>query len=369
MSNPPQSARVAVVSDVSVGFGSPQVQSLARSLAAHYQLPATIYEPDQSGRPPRFVADGEIPVHRAATESSPFSTAGRIEYVLHVAEELNRERPSVVAFFCTFTLPVLVKLHYRPRVVVYDLIEMVAPYGEQDIALNRHLAAKIDVLIFPEENRARLDMQRCGFGGKPMAVVYNVSDAPSTRVVHPSNRQRRLFYGGAISSDLGLADFLLHPEMASVPLDLYGDVAGPDQAALREQLQGTVGEPRYHGCVDAKTLATLRRNYAYSIVMYRPTLEHTLYAAPNKFFEAVADGVPPIVAPHPQCKLLVERYECGIVMRDWSFEAYRDAVELALSAYGTRRYRRLVRNCLRAVRAELNWGTQFAKVRALLPAA
>jgi glycosyltransferase involved in cell wall biosynthesis len=260
-------------------------------------------------------------------------------------------------------------LRYRPRAVIYNLIEMVAPYGEQDVELNRYLSPKIDLLIFPEENRARLDIQRCAFGAKPMAVVYNVNDAPAQKVVAPSRRQPRLFYGGAISSDLGMADFLLHPDMASVPLDLFGDVSGPDRAELSERLQSATGERRYHGCVDGKTLARFRRGYAYALVMYRPTQEHTHYAAPNKFFEAIADGVPPIVAPHPQCKTIVERYECGIVMRDWSFEAYRHAVEQAMSLLGTRRYRTMVRNCLRAVRAELNWPAQFAKVRRLLPAA
>ena len=56
-------------------------------------------------------------------------------------------------------------------------------------------------------------------------------------------------------------------------------------------------------------------------------------------------------------------------MRDWSFESYREAVNRALSLVGTPEYTRLVRNCRRAVRAELNWPAQFAKVRRLLPTA
>lgn len=359
---------IAIVSDVSLGFGSPQVQSLARSLGAHYGAAVTIFEPDQSGRPPQPIADATVTVRRMPTEVSPHSTPGRIEYVLHTARELNRERPEIVVLFCTFSLPVLAKLDYRPRLVIYALIEMVSPYGPHDLAMNRHLASKIDLLIFPEENRARLDAQRCGFTTKPMAILYNVSDASHALPTAPASRHRRLFYGGAISSDPGLADYFLHPDARDVPLDLYGEVTGADRESLLAKLNAAA-EPRYQGCVDAESLARSRRNYAYSLVMYRPNCEHTHYAAPNKLFEAIADGVPPIVAPHPQCQMLVERYRCGIVMRDWSFEAYREAIREALRAFGTRRYRRMIENCAVAVQAELNWQAQFAKLKRILPAA
>lgn len=361
------SRHIAIVSDVSVGFGSPQIPSLARSLGRHYAAPVTVYEPDQSGRPPRLREPNDFRVVRITTDVSPHTTPGRIEYVLNTADELNRACPEILVLCCSFTLPVLGKLRYRPKSVIYVLLEMVAPYGRFDVAMNRHFASRIDVVVFPNEQRAQLDGQRCGFLHKPMAVVYNVNDASPSPPISPQRRVRRLFYGGAINSRQGLADYFLHPEARDVPLDLFGDVTGPDRADLLQRLRTSSSEPRYQGFVDAAALAELRRRYAYALVMYRPDTEQTHHAAPNKFFEAIADGVPPIVAPHPQCKLLVERYRCGIVMRDWSFEAFRDAVAEALRDFGTPRYRNLVRNCARAVRAELNWPAQFGKLQRILP--
>ncbi len=361
--------RIAVVSDVSLGYGSPQVSALARSLGAHYGALVTVFEPDQSDRPPRLLVGASPQVCRIPTEVSPHSRAGRIDYVLQVAEALNCHRPDIVVVFNSFCLPALSRLKYRPRCNIYVLSEMVRPYGRFAVALNRHLAPHIDLVVFPEENRARIDLQRCRFGHISMAVLNNVSDAQTAPPLAPAERNARLFYGGTISSDLGLAEYFLRKEVATTPLDLYGNFVGPDRDALRKRFEGATHEPRYLGCVDARTLAERRRSYAYSVVMYRPTLEHTLYAAPNKFFEAIADGVPPIVAPHPQCKMLVERYQCGILLRDWSFEAYRDAVNQAMSLFGTRRYARMVENCQRAVREELNWATQFGKLQRLLPAA
>lgn len=364
-----QGKHIAVVSDVSLGFGSPQIPALARSLATHYDRPATVYEPNQPGRPPISQPPGVIEVRRIMTDFDPHSLPGRIEYVLKAAAALNRERPAVLMLCSSLTLPVLLKLRYRPQVVVYALLEMVSPYGRFHVRMNRLLKSRIDLVIYPEANRARIDAQRCGFVRHPSAVMYNVNDAPARSPVAPDRRWKRLFYGGAISGDLGMADYLLHPEMNALPLDIYGDAVGRDREQLLARLRALKGERRYLGCVDAATLARKRRKYAFALVMYRPRVEHTLYAAPNKFFEAIADGVPPIVAPHPQCKLLVERYRCGIVMRDWSFGAYREAVTQALSLVDTSEYTRLVRNCRRAVRAELNWTAQFGKVRRLLPSA
>lgn len=360
---------IAVVSDVSLGYGSPQVLALARSLGHYFRSPVQVFEPDQSGRAPCEPEGAPLPIHRVATASAPYSRAGRIEYVLKTAEALNHYRPEIVVVFNSFCLPVLAKLKHRPRCSIYALSEMVRPYGRFAVEVNRFLASQVDLLIFPEENRARIDVQRCGFSRIPLALMYNVHDAPAAAPVAPNERNGRLFYGGAIGSDAGMADYFLRSEMDHTPLDLYGDVTGPDRDALRQRLTQAVHGPQYLGCIDARKLAARRRRYTYSIVMYRPALEHTRYAAPNKFFDAITDGVPPIVAPHPQCKMIVERYRCGIVMRDWSFEAYRDAVGRAMSLVGTKRYARMVENCQRAVREELNWATQFEKLRRLLPAA
>jgi hypothetical protein len=362
-------APIAVVTDVSLGYGTPQATALARSLSAHFGATASIFEPDVALPVRQASRDSAIQMRRVSTDVTPYCAAGRIQYVLRVAEQLNQSRPEVVVAWNTFTLPVLAKLNYRPRTAIYVLSEMIAPYGRFANRLNRSLSSQIDAVVVPDADRARLDLPRAGLTGTPLAVMYNVSDAPHEAPLATELRLPRLFYGGVISSDLGMADFLLHSDLREQPLDLYGNVAGPDREALLKRLNGAVGAVRYHGCIDQQTLRTERRRRAYSLVLYRPTLEHTRYAAPNKFFEAIADGVPPIVTPHRQCRMFVERYGCGIVIRDWTFEAYRAAVNQALDMFGTRRYARMVENCARAVREELNWPTQFAKLQKLLPAA
>ena len=84
--------------------------------------------------------------------------------------------------------------------------------------------------------------------------------------------------------------------------------------------------------------------------------------------ESIADGVPPISAPHPQTKLLTERYECGLVMDDWGLAPFKRSLQNALDLIGTTEYERMVENCRLAYREELNWEAQFDKVRRRLDA-
>jgi glycosyltransferase involved in cell wall biosynthesis len=358
-----------VVSDVSLGYGTPQVQLFAQSLAEHYGQEIVVFEPDQSGRAPLTPWDPRCSIQRVPTDDSPYSETGRIEYILNVADRLNRQRPATVVIFCSFCLPVLAKLRYRPRNTIYVLIEMVAPYGDFDLQMNRHLADRIDLVVFPEENRARLDIAECGFGGKPVAILYNVSNRGLHPFVPVQDRLPRLYYGGTISRDLGMAEYFMGSDLSDVAFDLYGDITGPNHQALADAFNSGRTQLSYRGCVDARRLAALRRRYAFSLVMYRPSQTHTHFAAPNKFFEAIADGVPPIATPHPQCKMLIDRYRCGIVIEDWSYEAFARAVKRAVKMIGTPEHSELIDNCRRAVEEELNWPRQFDNVRRLLPAA
>ena len=131
-----------------------------------------------------------------------------------------------------------------------------------------------------------------------------------------------------------------------------------------ESLQGNV---RYMGYVEAEELEAARTKYAYSLTMWNPSNENQFFACPCKFFESIAALVPPIAAPHPQCKMLIERYGCGIVMEDWTLTAFESAIRRAQRLYGTSEYERMVSGCKQALLEELNWDHQFERVRPLLP--
>jgi len=360
--------KIVQVSDISIGFGNGDALSLIGSLRDHYGLPAAIVEPDQPEKPVREEAQG-IPLKRIPSAIHLRSAAGRVEYIRQAAELINAISPSVLVIRCSWTVPVLLKLKRKPQLVLYHCVESVAHYGAADLLFNRLAAPMIDIVVFPEENRAAIDAERCEFRRIPIAIAYNcpVRLAEAQTLVAEPIRNGKILYAGALDRDANCLDHFLDPRLDSLPIDLYGHVGGADAAQTRLRLQSLRGNVSYMGYWPTEKLAAVRPYYAFSSVMWNPSNENQLYACPHKFFESIASFVPPICAPHPQCKTLIERYRCGIVMRDWSFGAFQEALAEAKGKFRTADYESMVEGCRTAVLEELNWDRQFARVRPLLP--
>ncbi|MCS7027092.1 MAG: glycosyltransferase [Bryobacteraceae bacterium] len=359
--------RIVAVSDVTVGYGTPQLPLFVESLLDFYRGEAVVVEPAQPELAPRHSAFPRFQIHSVRTAEHPHSTLGRMEYVWRASDLLNRLRPDILLICCTYCLPVAFRLKHRPAKTIYYSLESIPFYGEFDIEMNRRAAPLVDVVVFPEENRAALEVARCGFRGVPVVVVFNVSNRRKDGC-HPQpleKRNGRILYSGTISRQQTFADYYLSQTLRSMPIDLFGPIKGSPED--REKLtSGIGGAQRYGGYLNSEQLAQLRPAYAYSIVAWNPDNEGQLYAAPNKFFEAIAAGVPPIAAPHPQCRLVINRYQCGLLMPDWSYEAFVATLRKALDLYGTDSWLEMVRNCQRAVAAELNWEFQFDKLKMVL---
>ncbi|MCH2174007.1 hypothetical protein MK489_24765 [Myxococcota bacterium] len=367
MTPPP---RIIGVSDVSLGYGSPQIGAFMNSIADHFSTDAMILEPDEHSKKPVHRVGTHCSVKRIPLPTSPFSTTGRRLYILNAARELDRQKPDLLVLFCSFTVPVLLRMKHRPKFTLYNAIESIAAYGESDIEIHRIVSDQIDLLVFPEENRAVHDIPRAGLREIPLAITYNAVNERTLREPTPaSKRNGRFLYSGTLSRENTLAGYFLEDELQQLPIDLFGNVSGPDAEDLSHRLSASEKALTYQGYIPAESLAVLREKYAFSLTLWAPINENQLYAAPNKFFEAIAAGVPPITTPHPQCKMLIERYDCGLVAPDWSIEGLSSTLESARRIYGTPRYAELVANCARAVREELNWEAQFAKVQRLLPTA
>ncbi|MBM3450330.1 MAG: glycosyltransferase [Armatimonadetes bacterium] len=361
--------RVVGVSDVSVGYGSPQIPAFIASVATHYGGEGIVLEPDQIERAPRDGLFPAVDIERLATSFHPYSAIGRLEYNVAASRRVDALAPDVLVVFGEYCLPVLAKLRRRPRVVILYALELITyPF---DIEVSRAVCASVDLMVFPEENRARLHADRCGHNQVPRVIVYNCAPHElERRAVAPApaaQRNGRIVYHGTIEHGRTYAEYFLDAKTQALPLDTYGVFGGPRAAETRAAFRDMTRNSRFLGYVDAARLAEIRRDYLFSIVMWNPDQENQYYAAPNKFFESIVSGVPPIAAPHPQCRMLLERYDCGLAMSDWSFGSFLSSLRRGLALAGSERYAELVRNCGQAVRAELNWATQFAKVATWLP--
>lgn len=361
---------VACISDVPLGYGSSQIPALLRSLEEHYEGPrVTVIEPRVPEKPSLPHLFTRWTIHSVETGFHPHSQAGRIEYVLQASRKVRELEPDFLVLCTGFTLPVALQLARRPRFTLYYALEMSNLYGEDEAITHRRALPLVDLVIFPEENRAALEIEHWGGIRSPFVILYNCSemDSAEDRVLDSTARNGRLIYAGTIAERLTFPEYFLDRVMQEKPIDLFGFVVGPNGEQLEKRLRSMEGNVRYKGPVDHRTLKKIRKQYAFSLVAWNPITIQNYYACPHKFFEAIADGVPPIAAPHPQCAKLIRRYRCGILMEDWSLSSFLEAIETALRLYGTSDYEWMVEKCRQATERELNWVIQFAKLRPYLP--
>ncbi|MBL8227297.1 MAG: glycosyltransferase [Bryobacterales bacterium] len=359
--------RIVAVSDVTIGYGTPQLPLIVESLLDYYGGEALIVEPVQPELSPRHGAFPRFDIRPVGTTEHPHSTVGRTEYVWRASRLVNELRPDLLLICCTYCLPVVFRLARRPKKTLYYSVESIPFYGEFDVEMNQRAGPLLDAIVFPEENRAALEVGRCGFHGVPKLVLFNVSNRrkDGCKPLPLEERNGRILYSGTISRQQTFADYYLSDKIRAMPVDLYGPIKG-SEADRQKVAAGFGGAQRYGGYLSSAALAQLRPSYAYSIIAWNPDNEGQLYAAPNKFFECIAAGVPPIAAPHPQCRLILDRYRCGLLMPDWSYDAFAATLRKALDLYGTEQWREMVCNCERAVEAELTWDAQFDKLKMVL---
>lgn len=359
-----QILKIAILSDVSIGYGTPQVLRIAESFARVFNAQVHIFEPDQSERPPinlsEHVSVPNVQLTRLYSSGHPFALEGRIEFMEQASVKLRAIRPQILLMSGLHRLPILDRLQTDERLDIFYCLE------EIDLHYNHlfGLVQRCPILIFPEENRRSIYLERLGGPqtGQDSLVIMNANHPRG--FVAPDRRCDRLFYGGSFHRDITLSHYFLDERIMQMPIDIYGIIDGfDDSTATAQRLNGQNGGVDYRGYLQANaTFFNLLSSYLFSIVIWSPDREDRLYACPNKFFDAVACGVPPICAPHPQCVEIIRKWNCGILMDDWSFDSFRHTLERALGAAGSDYYKELAFNCRKAMANELSWDRQFEKL-------
>jgi glycosyltransferase involved in cell wall biosynthesis len=206
------------------------------------------------------------------------------------------------------------------------------------------------------------------FENIPAALVFNARPEACSLTLPWNRRNGRILLQGSLLRGKTFVEYLPRARNSDIWIDAIGQTHGhPETVQILKNAEADEKRHyRFLGFMSSNKLSEIRNSYAYALVMWNPETFDGLHACPNKFFEAVADAVPPICAPHPQCKEIVERFDCGIPMKDWSYESFAKALQYAQDIYGTERYRQLVENC-RVAQHEICWENQFNKVASLLP--
>jgi len=356
--------KLVCISDVQLGYGSPQIAKLVDSLCRNYDTKGIVINPFDGKKKKIENISNQFAIKDVEVKE-PYQPHGRTEYNNKAANLVDEIKPDVLIICTTYSLPALFQVKTRPKFVIYYYLETAMVYGNKDTEMNKKIGSLVDLVIFTEENRAVRFGEVCGFQKIPFCILYNCVNEPNEDSIVPAEKRNgKIIYQGTIRND-SCVDYYFDSRVQSIPIDIYGNIDQKEKEFYEKNLALLHEDVHYKGYISSQELVTLRKNYIYSIVIWKPVTENNLYASPNKFFESIASGVPPITAPHPQCKAIVNRYSCGIIMRDWDLDSFLESIRLGQYYYHEDRneYEKMVQNCMKAVKEELNWEHQMKKLK------
>ena len=357
--------RILILSDVTLGFSVPQIHLLARSLAEFLDAETLIVEPDMKARRDLTEIAG-VRVVRISTRMPPHDPVFVIEYARAVREIYRDFAPDILVVLNAGLLPPLLLEAHRPALVVYYMLEsldhQMAHGGTLFFDLNRMAANLIDLVLVPEMRRFQSDRVRLQWPEIPTVELLNVSPDPG--VIDTQRSGCKFLYAGTLSRESGM-DYLLDERLRHLDIDIVGPIDSMEARDFvdRFTVSAEGGIRRYLGLVPHSRMLEMLPTYSYRIVVWKAESLNSYFASPNKFFESVAYGVPPVCTPNPQVLDIARKYYCALVSNDWGLDSFCHTMADASLITGTSTYDRLVANCAAAREAEINWECQFAKVR------
>lgn len=353
--------KIAALMDTSFGFGTPQLELFIDSLRNYFDgAECWLLEPDTKGK--RRLTEKEGFNYRRFATRHVYGGLYQIDLAMQMHRFLKSYDPDIVVVTSGNLLPALLKLGKKPPLVIYYMFENMQYqnlHHPELLQLNQMAEPWVDLICVPERDRASFDLKSLRWSDKPCIEVLNVS--AHRYLGDARNRSFRLIHAGSIAPDT-MPEMMDTDLFNDVPVDVFGILANEGVTQMLNSMGSRRRKVVYKGILSAEKLEQAYPDYAFSIVCWRPTNINQIYASPNKLFQAISLGVPPISAPHPQCRRIIERYHCGIVMDNWSLNAFVAAVRRARDLFGSPDYDRMVENCRAATEVELNWPAQFGKV-------
>ncbi len=367
----PRGVRIAALFDTSFGYGTPQLELLMSSLAHFYEASdCVMFEPDVKNKPKLRTPSIGMRIERLATRFPPHSEGFHVEYNLHLMERVAELKPRVIVVTSAAVMPALIKLPYKPDLVIYYMLESIdyqRKMGGQDfVNLLQICRSKIDLICVPEINRADFDLRYLGWTDMRVVEIFNVS---LDKYMGGEKSSEPIIINAGSICESTQCDYFERDLPVNLRVDICGIPSSKRMVQMVNGFRSNASNIRYLGSLTMEDLDEIYNRYAYSICMWKPSDINQIHASPNKLFQSIAHGVPPIAAPHPQCLRVIRDYGCGILMGGWSFQDFYLALERAQKIYGTSMYHDMIDRCRFATENELNWSTQFNKLKPHLPTA
>lgn len=354
-------SRIVVLSDVALGYGSPQAIRIAVSLGHIYGTRPTILAPLGDGAASIIAQEKNLDLIEIETGEGLSSQSGQTAYSMLVGQELARLKPEVLVLCAFLAAPALAYIKSKPKVTIFYAYEHTDDANVWQAQWIQAFSDRFDLVIYPEESRAALDAPKLSIDRVPALILYNGSDL-NLPIVAPGKRSGRVVYTGSLDQSRTGSAAMFDAADHLLPIDAFGQLDIPLTA--EQQANPYLN---YMGRVPANlAFYTHIANASASISLWLPKSQSTLFACPNKFFDSIALGTPPILGPHPQAARIVRRFGCGVIARSFAPEDIFSEARLILANQDRDEYAAMIDACTTAQRTWLSWSRQEVKLAAAL---
>ncbi|WP_405097452.1 glycosyltransferase [Oceanobacillus sp. FSL H7-0719] len=175
----------------------------------------------------------------------------------------------------------------------------------------------------------------------------------------------KLLYTGNVTLERGAME---HARIPLLDEDIEVHIVGKCPSSIAEKMYQAAGDNKERLLIEGidqfiekEVIEShyLNTNWLAGIALFPPT-EHYMKKELTKFFEYMNAGLPIICSNFPEWEKFMETYECGIAVDPYDDEAVKEAISYLRN--NPEEARRMGENGKRAVKEELNWGTEEEKL-------
>lgn len=358
---PDNALSIVGISDVSIGYGSPEVPAIMHDICTRFpNFKGVLIEPDEPDRQPEN-RSRSFTLERVATTLKPQSLSWMRHFMHNALERIEALKPDILIIFGALVFPIIPALKTRPQKIIYHAYEQIADVPAEILAAHKHFLADIDLVISPSIARLIHDCSFLNVWPKNILEMRNSANVnhPETQsLITPKDKKNQFLWCGALDKQRTFADFFFAPDMAEHKFEMFGRITGDNKAAIHTAIKNAANI-NHNGIRPASELDMALRQSAYALTWWNPanSVGH-FHLASNRFFTAITSATPPICGPHPQCIEINKKYNCAIILEDWTQQAFNEGIKKAANIFGSDQYSKIYQNCLDAKRKELAWSIQ-----------
>jgi len=232
-------------------------------------------------------------------------------------------------------LPAFIVAKIKKKKIIYDIFDFYADMLIGIPSIFKKIIKKIDLfiiqfangVIIADENRIK---QIAGSCPKKLIAIYNT---PFDFLdIYKDNNQKNLNKSKFILGYIGLLqkergfDYLLNviKDIQEVKLIIGG--VGNYEEEIKENAQNIFNLEFIGKVTPYEKTLQIESNFDSFLALYDPNIPNHKYSSPNKLFEAMMLGKSIIVSKDTGMDELVNKYQCGIIVKYGEEQELKDAI-------------------------------------------